>query len=95
MLKVSDHCRLWRLVLPIALLALLLGTTAGVVWHHHAGLTSDNCPICHMSHQTVAPAVANVRMHRPVRTGASPEPQIAHLVEDSVPRDVPARGPPV
>lgn len=90
----SDHWRLWRLALPIAILVLLLGTTAGVVWHHHTGVVSDNCPICHMSHQTVGAAVAHVRVYRPVRMGAGPEPQAVHLAEDSVPRDVSLRGPP-
>ena len=94
-LKMSNQWRIWRFVLPIAVLALLLATTAGVVWHHHTCVVSDNCPICHLSHQTVVPTAANVGVHRPVRTGVGPEPQAVHLVRDAVPRDVPARGPPV
>ncbi|GGA79724.1 hypothetical protein GCM10011507_33670 [Edaphobacter acidisoli] len=94
-LKMLSHRRWLCLVLPIALFAVLLGTTAGVVFHHHAGAAADNCPICHLSHQTVVPAVAHVGNCQLAQTGAGPEPQAGHLVDDSVPRDVPARGPPV
>ncbi len=94
-LKMSHQVRLWRLVLPMAILLLLVGTTASAVWHYHTGLVADNCPICHMSHQTVGPSVAHVTVYRPVRMGSRPEPQTVHLVEDCVPCDVPARAPPV
>jgi hypothetical protein len=90
----SDQKRIWRLVLPIAILALLLGTTLGVVWHHHAGDSSDNCSICHLSHQVIEPAVAGVRVSTPVPAGFGPEVQPIHVPPASVSRDIPARGPP-
>ncbi|HZL26995.1 MAG TPA: hypothetical protein VFC39_10745 [Acidobacteriaceae bacterium] len=80
----------------MAILALLLGTTLSMVWHHHADSTasSDNCPICHISHQAVdTPAVA-VRLCAPVPTGPGVEPQYLTSPSASTPRFVPARGPP-
>ena len=90
----SDQRRIWSLVLPIAILALLLGTTAGMVWHHHMGAAPDNCPICHLSHQAIEPTIANVRVATLVPVGSGPEPQAVRLTPDSVPRDIPPRGPP-
>gem|GEM_PF-976826 len=92
--NMSDQKRIWRLVLPIAILALLLGTTVGMVWHQHVGVTSDNCPICHMSHQVIEPAVASIQVSTLVPAGTGPETQPIHLPPVSVPRDIPARGPP-
>lgn len=93
-LRMSGQNRIWRLVLPIAILALLLGTTVGMVWHHHVGVSSDNCPICHLSHQAIEPAVASIRVATLVPTGNGPELQPINLPQASVPRDIPARGPP-
>ena len=60
--KVSDQKQIWRMVLPIALLALVLGTTLGEVWHHHANSLPDTCPICQLSHQAIEPPLASARV---------------------------------
>jgi hypothetical protein len=57
-LKMPDQKRIWRVVIPIGLLGLLLGSTLGVVWHHHANPSSDNCLLCHL---VIAPSVAGIR----------------------------------
>lgn len=90
----SDQKRIWRLVLPIAIFALLLGTTVGMVWHQHVGVTSDNCPICHLSHQAIEPSVAGIQVSALVPSGTELETQPIHLPPASAPRDIPARGPP-
>ena len=59
--KVSEQKRIWRTVLPIALLVLVMGTTLGGVWHRHAISSPDACPICHLSHQAIEPTLASTR----------------------------------
>ena len=87
--------RIWRLVLPMAVLALVLGTTLGMVWHHHAASSSDSsCPICHISHQAIDTPTATVSLAAPVPTGAGPEPQYLTSPSASSPRLIAARGPP-
>ena len=74
--KGPDQKRIWRLVFPIALLALVIGTTLGGVWHHHANFLADTCPICHLSHQAIEPPLASARVYILVPTGPGPEPQL-------------------
>jgi hypothetical protein len=91
----SDQKRLWRLVVPIALIALVLGTTLGMVWHDHASSAPDTCPICHLSHQAIEPSVVNLRVHVLVPTCSDPEPQDVGFTKSSAFRRIPARAPPV
>ena len=93
-LKVSSQRTIWRLVLPVALLALLMGTTIGVVWHHHATTSPDNCPICHLSHQAIEPAPANARVSILIPTGPAPELPPFRFILQGPARHVPARAPP-
>jgi len=87
--------RIWRLALPLALLALVLGTTLSMVWDHHAdSSSSDTCPICHLSHQAVDTPTAAVSLRTPVATGDGPEPQYFSSPSAAAPRFIPARGPP-
>lgn len=86
----------WRLVIPIiAVLALLIGTTLGEVWHRHVNTSSETCPICHLTHQAVEPAVASVRAEILVPELPRPEPLPAAFVARLVAPQVPARAPPV
>ena len=86
---------IWRLVIPIAVLALVVGMTMGVVCHHHdANTSAENCPICHLSHQTAEPAVASVGAEILVVKGQRPEPLPPVVVSRLVPPQLPARGPP-
>jgi hypothetical protein len=91
---VSGGKTIWRLVLPIALLALILGTTFGVVWHHHANSSPDNCPICHLSHQVLEPAPASARISILIPAGAAPEVQNFDPVSIGARQQIAARAPP-
>lgn len=85
----------WYLVIPIAILALVIGTTLGEVWHRHVNTSPENCPICHLSHQAPEPAVATVRAEILVPEGPALEsPKIAWLPRLAV-RQLPARAPPI
>lgn len=88
----SGQKRIWRVVIPIVLLVLLLGTTFGVVWHHHVDSSSDACPLCHMA---ITPGMAGIRLCVLVPTGAGPKPQYINFIAHSAPRQIPARAPPV
>jgi hypothetical protein len=86
---------IWRLVIPIAVLALIIGTTLGEVCHHHdANTSAENCPICHLSHQTAEPAAAGVGAEVLVARGPRPEPVPAAVVSRLAAPQVPARAPP-
>ncbi|HEX3987296.1 MAG TPA: hypothetical protein VHX13_11880 [Acidobacteriaceae bacterium] len=76
-------------------MALVIGTTMGEVWHRHVNTSSESCPICHFSHQAVAPAVASVRTEILVPRGPGPEPLEAASLSHLVAPQVPARAPPV
>ncbi|MGA7521839.1 MAG: hypothetical protein WBW84_05125 [Acidobacteriaceae bacterium] len=82
-------------MIPIAVLALIIGTTLGEVCHHHdLNTTPENCPICHLSHQAVQPAAASVRAEILIPEGRGPEPLEAAFVLRLVTPQVPARAPP-
>jgi hypothetical protein len=87
----SDHKRIWRVLFPIALLVLVLGTTLGVVWHHHANSSPDTCLLCHL---TIEPSPAGIRACALVPAGAGPEPQFITFIAHPAARQVPARAPP-
>jgi len=91
---VSDRKHIWRLVLPIALLALVLGATLGGIWHHHANAPADTCPICHLSHQAVEPPPASIRVGFPAPREPGPEPQRDNFTPSPTARRLPARAPP-
>ncbi|MDW5265259.1 MULTISPECIES: hypothetical protein [Acidobacteriaceae] len=82
------------MVVPIALLALLMCTTLGMVWHHHVNTAPDNCPICHLSHLVVEPSVPAIHVSVLPSTGIGLEPLNIRFMVDSSPRNIPARAPP-
>lgn len=92
--KVPEQKRIWRAVLPIALLVLLIGTTLGGVWHRHAISSPDACPICHLSHEAIEPTLASTREYILVSTGPGPEPEHDSFILSPAAAHVPARAPP-
>ncbi|MDE3108671.1 MAG: hypothetical protein KGL02_01910 [Acidobacteriota bacterium] len=51
--------RLFLATIALLLMPLLVvATTTGSVWHHHADSNEASCPICHLSHQPIAPTLA-------------------------------------
>ena len=93
-LDVSDRKQIWRLVFPIALLALVIGSTLGGIWHHHANAPADTCPICHLSHQAIAPPPTIIGVGIPAPRGPGPEPQRDNFTPTPTARRLPARAPP-
>jgi hypothetical protein len=90
----ADQKQLWRLVLPVALLAFVLGTTFGRVWHHHANSSPETCPICHLSHQAIEAQSAGVRVITLVPKGPGPEPLRRSFTTIPAIQRIPARAPP-
>jgi hypothetical protein len=70
---------------------LLLGTTFGMVWHHHANSSPETCPLCHL---TIAPSLAGIRACTLVPVGAGTETQYISFIAQSVLQQIPARAPP-
>ncbi|HEX3967522.1 MAG TPA: hypothetical protein VHW70_06115 [Edaphobacter sp.] len=86
--------RIWRLLLPIALIVLLVGTTVGEVWHHHANFSPSTCPICHVSHQAIEPPVSGARAMTLIPSGPGPEPVHYRFIPSLAARHIAARAPP-
>jgi hypothetical protein len=57
----SSRARIVRAALTLVVAgAFFFAMTAGEVWHHHDSAASRAaCPICHLTHQGFAPAVAD------------------------------------
>ena len=85
---------IWRLVVPIAVLALVIGMTLGEVWHRHVDTSPETCPACHLSHQAVEPAAVAVRTEVLVPEGPGPEPVETTSLPGLIALQVPARAPP-
>lgn len=83
------------MVVPIALLALLMCTTLGLVWHHHVNTAPDNCPMCHLSHLVIEPSVSGIHVSMLPRTNIRFDTLNLSFTPDSSPQDIPARAPPV
>lgn len=81
-------------MIPIAILALVIGMTLGEVWHHHVDTSPETCPVCHLSHQAVEPAAVAVRAEIFIPEGPGPEPLQATSVSQLFAPKVPARAPP-
>jgi hypothetical protein len=94
-LNVSEKKRIWRLVLPIALIMLVLSITVGEASHHHASFSTSTCPICHVSHQAVEPQVASASTTILVPSGPGPEPERHRFIASRATRQIAARAPPV
>ncbi|HJU11399.1 MAG TPA: hypothetical protein VJ728_11005 [Candidatus Binataceae bacterium] len=82
---------IWRVVVPIVLIAAVLAMTFGVVCHSHVGCSPSTCPICHY---VVAPSAAGIPQNALIAVGERPDPQPAHFVICSARRQIPARAPP-
>jgi hypothetical protein len=93
-LKMSDQKRICRLVLPIAILALVIGTTFGEVWHRHISSSPETCPICHMSNLAVELPLSNVRPFLLVPAVYRLEPQRFSFHSRPAILRIPARAPP-
>jgi len=91
----STKVYLRYVVVPLALAGLLiLTTTFGVVWHHHASNTEQNCPICHFNHQPLENSLAGCGLPVLAPLGASATiAKPSSEIEPSI-RRVPARAPP-
>jgi len=45
-------------LIAFAILAILLATTMGMVWHTHAHTSEANCVFCHLNHQPITNALS-------------------------------------
>jgi hypothetical protein len=85
--------RYW--IIPVLVALLLLVTTAGVTFHHHANSSDANCPICHLNHLSVGLQVAAASAAPLVTAGASPDIRDPEFVQSPVAHRLPARAPPL
>jgi hypothetical protein len=90
----SNGKRVWRLVALIAILAVVIGTTAGELWHRHVNCSPETCPICHLSHQVVELPVAAASAQILVPAGRQTEPPRPVFTARFVVSHLPVRAPP-
>jgi len=90
----SDKKAIRRVVVPVALLALLALATLGCVWHHHANSSDTNCSICHLNHQAMERPDATDRAPALSQLGPSPDPQAPEFISGPAILRIPARAPP-
>jgi hypothetical protein len=87
-----DQKQIWRVVVPVVLMVLLLGMTVGILFHHHAGSSTDSCPLCHL---VIAPSLAGIGDYVLVPIGTGPGQQSIRLIAYTTTPQIPARAPPV
>ena len=87
-----DWTRVWRVIIPLALIVLVLATTMGMVWHHHDRYSADRCTLCHLA---IAPAVEQSASQG--LATATPEHPVKQqgFVSRCAADEKPARAPPV
>lgn len=90
----SNGKRAWRVVALVAILAVVIGTTAGELWHRHVNCSPETCPICHLSHQVVELPVAAASTQILVPAGRQTEPPRPTVIARFVVSHLPARAPP-
>jgi hypothetical protein len=86
-----NQSRIWRVIVPVVLIAVVMATSFGMAWHDHDHCSSVQCALCHL---VTAPPIAAALVHAPVFTGAGPVPQSNQTVARLIARQVPARAPP-
>jgi len=87
-----NRLRVWYVVLPVVLIAFLMATTMGMVWHHHAGGTADGCTLCHLA---IAPAPLEADICGLLPTAMDFAALNECLVSRCVAGEKPPRAPPV
>jgi hypothetical protein len=93
--QMSDQKKIRRLLIPMAILALVITSTLGMAWHRHANFSSsDTCPICHLGHQAIASPTMGIDACTVNLTSTGPEPQYVSFVSSSVCQLIPVRAPP-
>jgi len=90
----SNGKRAWRVVALVAILAVVIGTTAGELWHRHVNCSPETCPICHLSHQVVELPVAAASTQILVPAGRQTESPRPTVTARFVVSHLPARAPP-
>jgi hypothetical protein len=89
----GSHLR--RLIVPLALVALLLvATTAATAWHHHSNSTDTSCSICHINHSPCDQPVTDNRVADLAPLGLQAEPPENDFSPAPSLRRIPARAPP-
>lgn len=86
-----NRLRMWYVVLPLVLIALLMATTMGMVWHHHDRNSADGCTLCHLA---IVPAVAGAGVCEPVVTAAEYAVRDDGFEPHFAADEMPARAPP-
>lgn len=82
-------------LIAIAIVVVLLATTAGMVWHTHVHTSEANCVICHLSHQPITNALSfSPTLPIFAAVGAQPEPEEVLAAQNPLIARVPTRAPP-
>jgi hypothetical protein len=95
MIMMLCGCNFRRLIVPLALVALLLvATTAVTVWHHHSNSTDTSCSICHINHSPCDQPFGDNHLADLASLGMQTEPFQKDFSPAPALRRIPARAPP-
>ncbi len=83
--------RIWRVIVPVVFIVLLLSMTVGMLFHHHAGSSTDACPLCHL---VIGPLSTGIGGSVLVPIGTGPGQQSIRLIPYTTQSQIPARAPP-
>lgn len=86
-----DQKRIWRSIVPVALLLLVLATTFGMICHSHVDCSPSTCPLCHL---TIAPSLPGDCAQALILESAGPDLQHPRLIAQFVVPQLPPRAPP-
>ena len=58
----TDPTRIWRVIVSALLIALVLATAMGMVWHHNDQCSAGNCTLCHLVIASPAPVIGAIEL---------------------------------
>lgn len=53
----TNHTRIWRVIVSALLIVLVLALTVGIVCHDHGQCSAASCTLCHLNIAPPAPAI--------------------------------------
>jgi hypothetical protein len=82
------------LVLAVLAALLVVAPLAASLWHHHAGSSDTNCPVCHFSQQPMDRPTEGLRISSSDLVTYRSAPAEARFITNRDIRPLPSRAPP-
>jgi hypothetical protein len=83
-----------KLVLAVLAALLVTAPLAASLWHHHAGSSDTNCPVCHFNHQPMDRPAEGLRISSSELVTYRSAPSEPRFISNRDIRPLPSRAPP-